>query len=132
MSIRFLGQVMPSNDELIGDDCGGLPACVIFVDLDPDEGPSLHKHPYPELFFDLEGESTFTYGSESRVVRAGEMVIAEPHQPHGFVNSGQRRLRQIDIHLSPRFDTEWLGVWIISGTHRGPPRHSGLTPGRRW
>ena len=29
-------------------------------------------------------------------------------QPHGFVNSGQGRLRQIDIHVSPSFSTEWL------------------------
>lgn len=110
MGIRFLGHVMPSNEELIGDDHGEIPASVIFVDLDPGEGPSLHKHPYAELFFVLEGESTFTDGSESRIVRAGEVVIAEPDQPHGFVNSGEVRLRQIDIHLNPRFETEWLGA----------------------
>lgn len=109
MGIRFLGQVMPSNDELIGDDYGGVPASVIFVDLSPGEGPSLHKHPYAELFFVLEGESTFTDGNVNRIVRAGEVVIAEPNQPHAFVNSGEGRLRQIDIHLSARFETEWLG-----------------------
>jgi mannose-6-phosphate isomerase-like protein (cupin superfamily) len=108
MGIRFLGEVMPSNDELIGDECGGLPASVIFVDLAPGEGPRLHKHPYAELFFVLEGQSTFTDGSENRVVGAGEAVIAEPNQPHGFVNSGPGRLRQIDIHLNGRFETEWL------------------------
>ncbi len=108
MAIRFLGQVVPSNDELVGDDYGGLPACVIFVDLEPGEGPGLHKHPYAELFFVLEGESTFTDGSETRIVRAGEAVITEAHQPHTFVNSGQDPLRQIDVHLSSRFQTEWL------------------------
>jgi mannose-6-phosphate isomerase-like protein (cupin superfamily) len=108
MSIRFIGHVIPSNDELVGEDYGGLPACVIFVNLDPGEGPKLHRHPYAELFFVLEGESTFTDGTENRVVRAGEMVIAEPNEPHGFVNSGQGLLRQIDIHLSRHFETEWL------------------------
>lgn len=108
MAIRFLGHVMPSNDELIGDDDGGIGASVIFVDLDPGNGPRLHKHPYPELFFVVEGESTFTDGTETRLVHAGEAVMAEPDQPHAFINSGTGPLRQIDIHLSPRFETEWL------------------------
>jgi mannose-6-phosphate isomerase-like protein (cupin superfamily) len=34
--------------------------------------------------------------------------VVDAGQPHGFVNSGEGRLRQIDIHLSPSFDTEWL------------------------
>jgi hypothetical protein len=28
-------------------------------------------------------------------------------QWHGFVNSGDGPLRQIDIHVSPSFSTEW-------------------------
>jgi quercetin dioxygenase-like cupin family protein len=108
LAVRFLGKVMPSNDELIGDDYGGFPASVIFVDMQPGQGPRLHKHPYVELFFVLEGQSTFTDGNETRVVHAGEAVIAEPGAPHAFVNSGQGPLRQIDIHLSSHFETEWL------------------------
>jgi mannose-6-phosphate isomerase-like protein (cupin superfamily) len=108
MGIRFLGRIQHSTDELTGDDLGGIAACVIFVDVDPGEGPKLHKHPYPELFFVIEGESTFTDGAESRVVHGGEVVIASAEQPHAFVNSGQGRLRQIDVHLSPHFSTDWL------------------------
>jgi mannose-6-phosphate isomerase-like protein (cupin superfamily) len=108
MSIQFLGRVEDSNDELVGGDYGGIPACVIFVELGPGEGPKLHKHPYAEIIFVLEGESTFTDGTESRVVQAGEMVIASADQPHAFINSGGGRLRQIDVHLGPHFDTEWL------------------------
>jgi mannose-6-phosphate isomerase-like protein (cupin superfamily) len=94
--------------ELVGDDYGGMPASVIVVDAPPGEGPSLHKHAYAELFFVLEGEATFTDGTVEHLVRAGEIVIVGPDQPHGFVNSGSGRLRQIDVHLSPRFVTEWL------------------------
>lgn len=108
MSISFLGRVQDSSDELVGEDLGGIAVCVIFVDLEPGEGPRLHKHPYTELFFIIEGESTFTDGTDSRVVGAGEVVIASADQPHAFLNSGAGRLRQIDIHLSPRFETEWL------------------------
>lgn len=58
------------------DDIGGIPACVIFVDLEPGQGPSLHKHPYAEIFIVLEGESMFDDGSQTRVAQAGEVVIA--------------------------------------------------------
>ncbi len=47
-------------------------------------------------------------GSGIREVRAGEIVVVDADQPHGFVNSSQSRLRQIDIHLSPHFITFWL------------------------
>ena len=36
------------------------------------------------------------------------IVVIPPGQPHGFVNSGEGRLRQVDIHVSPSFSTEWL------------------------
>ena len=29
-------------------------------------------------------------------------------EPHGFLTSGDGVLRQIDVHLSPRFATTWL------------------------
>jgi hypothetical protein len=35
-------------------------------------------------------------------------VIIEPGEPHGFKNSGETPRRQIDIHASPGFVTEWL------------------------
>lgn len=112
LSIRFLRRdELPQTDlarELVGDDYGGIPASVIFVDAEPGRGPRLHKHAYAELFFVLEGEATFTDGNEERVVRAGEIVIVPPDHPHAFVNSGTGVLRQIDVHLSARFVTEWL------------------------
>jgi mannose-6-phosphate isomerase-like protein (cupin superfamily) len=41
-------------------------------------------------------------------VGAGEMAVVDADQPHGFINTGEGTLRQIDLHLSPRFITEWL------------------------
>ena len=40
---------------------------------------------------------------------AGDIVVVPAGTPHGFVNSGAGRLRQIAIHLNPRYVTEWLG-----------------------
>jgi mannose-6-phosphate isomerase-like protein (cupin superfamily) len=35
-------------------------------------------------------------------------VIIPPNTPHKFRNSGASVLRQVDIHASDRFITEWL------------------------
>jgi mannose-6-phosphate isomerase-like protein (cupin superfamily) len=94
--------------ELVGADHGGVGLCLIFVDAPPGRGPSLHKHEYDEVFITLEGEATVTAGEEERVVGPGDIAIVPAGVPHRFVNSGDGPLRQIDIHLSPRFGTVWL------------------------
>lgn len=112
MSLRVLKQdELPWSNiahELVGTDHGGVGVCVIFVDAEPGRGPSLHTHPYDELLIILEGEATLDDGTETRVARAGDVVLIPPGQPHGFVSSGDSRLRQIDIHVSPSFSTDWL------------------------
>jgi mannose-6-phosphate isomerase-like protein (cupin superfamily) len=94
--------------ELEGADHGGVGLCLIFVDAPPGRGPSLHRHDYDEVFITLEGEPTVIAGEEERVVGPGDIAIVPAGVPHRFVNSGDGPLRQIDIHLSPRFGTDWL------------------------
>jgi mannose-6-phosphate isomerase-like protein (cupin superfamily) len=94
-------------NELVGDD-HGVGVCVIFVDAGVGEGPSLHTHPYEEILVVLDGEATLLPAEDGRVARAGDVVIVRPGEPHGFVNSGAGPLRQVDIHVSPSFATEWL------------------------
>jgi quercetin dioxygenase-like cupin family protein len=94
--------------ELQGRNFGGANVSIIFVDAAPGEGPRLHRHPYEEVFIVLEGQPTFTVGTETVEARAGQIVIVRPGVVHAFVNSGTGRLRQIDIHPSGAFTTEWL------------------------
>lgn len=112
MAIRFYRQAELPRDvisrDFVGQQHGGVGACVLFVDAGPAEGPRLHRHPYVEILIVLEGTSTFDDGESKRVLGAGEMAVIDARQAHAFVNSGEGRLRQIDIHLSPRFETEWL------------------------
>ena len=56
----------------------------------------------------LEGSVTFTAGDEVAEARGGQVVLVPAGVPHRFVNSGAGRLKQIDIHASGRFITEWL------------------------
>jgi mannose-6-phosphate isomerase-like protein (cupin superfamily) len=94
--------------ELEGVDHGGVGLCLIFVDAEPGRGPSLHRHDYDEVFITLEGQATVFADGEERVVGPGDVAIVPAGTPHRFVNSGDGPLRQIDIHLSGRFGTEWL------------------------
>ena len=80
----------------------------IVVDAPPGTGPKLHRHPYEEVFVVQEGTATFTAGDETIEVVGGRVVVVPAGVPHKFVNSGAGRLRQVDIHASGRFVTEWL------------------------
>ena len=93
--------------ELVGAE-HGLEITILFVDAEPGRGPALHRHPYTEVFIVQEGQATFTVDGEQLEVVAGDIVVAHANQAHAFVNSGTGPLRQVDIHVSPSFNTEWL------------------------
>jgi mannose-6-phosphate isomerase-like protein (cupin superfamily) len=80
----------------------------IAIDAPPGSGPRLHRHPYAEVFVVQEGVAEFTAGEETIEARAGQVVVVPAGVPHRFVNAGTGRLRQIDLHASDRFVTEWL------------------------
>jgi mannose-6-phosphate isomerase-like protein (cupin superfamily) len=96
------------DSELQGHQFGDAHVCLIFVDMAPGEGVRLHRHPYEEIFIILEGRATYTIGSETMEARAGQVLMVRPGIAHKFVNSGDGRLKQVDIHASERFVTEWL------------------------
>jgi mannose-6-phosphate isomerase-like protein (cupin superfamily) len=87
---------------------GDTDVSFILVDMQPGEGVRLHKHPYKEVFIIQEGTATYTVGITTVEARAGQIIVAPADTPHKFVNTGEGKLRQVDIHLSKRFVTEWL------------------------
>jgi quercetin dioxygenase-like cupin family protein len=93
--------------ELVGADHGAS-VTLVLVEAPPGAGPRMHSHPYEEILFVQEGEATFRLGLAERIVRAGEILIVAPGQAHAFTNTGTGPLRQLDIHVSPRFHTDWL------------------------
>ena len=99
---------LPVRGEFEGYAQGGTAISLIFVDAEPGRGPALHRHDYDEVFVVEEGEATMTAGDKQIVVGAGDIVVVPAGMPHGFVNSGRGRLRQLDIHLNERYVTEWL------------------------
>ncbi len=76
------------------------------------EGPTLHVHPYDEIFTIIEGRARFTVGDKVIDAEAGDVVLGPANIPHGYQNLGPGRLDSLDIHLSP----EWIqfnlaGAW---------------------
>ena len=109
------GRVIDLADPVRGDDADefqghhlGANVSLIVVDAPPGGGPRLHKHPYEEVFVVQGGTATFTAGDEKIEAKGGQVVVVPAGVPHKFVNSGTERLRQVDIHASDRFLTEWL------------------------
>lgn len=94
--------------EFEGYQFGDTNVSFFLVDMPPGHGPRLHSHPYEEVFIIQEGQATFTVGSITLEVKAGQIVIAPPSMPHKFVNSGEGSLRQVTIHASKRMVTNWL------------------------
>jgi mannose-6-phosphate isomerase-like protein (cupin superfamily) len=99
---------LPDGSDFEGYLYGDVASTFIWEQMKPGTGPKLHKHPYAEIFIVLEGEALYTVGDETIEAEGGQVLIAPPHAPHKFVNSGTGILRQVDIHCNDRFITEWL------------------------
>ena len=67
-------------------------------------GPTLHVHPYDEIFTIQVGRARFTVGDEVIDAEAGDVVFGPANIPHGYQNLGPGRLDSLDIHLS----AEWV------------------------
>ncbi len=90
------------SHEFVGE-AHGAPFSAFVVAAKPGQGPPLHRHPYVEVAFVIEGNARITIGDEEREVQAGGIVVIPANTPHRFVNSGDTILRQIDVHASPNF-----------------------------
>lgn len=68
------------------------------------EGPTMHVHPYDEVFVITEGHARFTVGDQVIDATTGDVVLGPANIPHGYQNVGPGRLDTLDIHVSP----EWI------------------------
>jgi quercetin dioxygenase-like cupin family protein len=87
---------------------GGVNVSFFLSDTPPGGGPSLHTHPYDEVFVVQEGDLIFTVGGNTVEATGGHIVVAPAGVPHRFVNPGPGRAWHIDVHTGGRMNTEWL------------------------
>jgi quercetin dioxygenase-like cupin family protein len=76
------------------------PVSIFVTEYDRGQGPSLHLHPYPEVFVVETGTARFTAGDEELVVDAGHIVVVPAQTPHGFTCHADDRLRVVSVHPS--------------------------------
>ena len=91
-----------------GRDEAGVELSVFVTATPPGKGPSLHVHPYPEVFVVQEGEATFTVGEQEERVGAGHVVVVPADTLHGFKNFGEGELQVVSIHPSGKVEQVWL------------------------
>jgi quercetin dioxygenase-like cupin family protein len=112
MSVQLVSRhQLPSgafSHEFVGADHGGVGVSLILTEAEPGQGPSLHRHPYEEIHVVQDGEALFVAGDEERVARAGDIVVVPAGTPHRYEAGGDGAFREMAIHVSPRFVTEWL------------------------
>ena len=87
---------------------GEVPVSFFLSETPPGRGPSLHKHPYVEVFVVHSGSLTFVVGEETLEATAGQIVIVPATMPHKFTNTGSAVAQHTDIHTSDRMETVWL------------------------
>jgi quercetin dioxygenase-like cupin family protein len=72
-----------------------------FVTFEPGAEAATHHHFEQQIAIIVSGELTFTVGTETRVMRAGDLVVIPPHVPHGGT-AGPEGCVAIDVFTPPR------------------------------
>jgi mannose-6-phosphate isomerase-like protein (cupin superfamily) len=101
-------RVMAVRTSSRGADHGNLAASFILVDMPPGAAVRLHRHAYEEVFIIQEGKATFTIGSTTLEAHAGQIIVVPTGIAHGFANTGEQQLKQLDTHMTRTILTEWL------------------------
>ena len=99
---------MGSSYHFVGADQNHLGVSMFLVEAQPGRGAPLHIHEYDEILMIQEGRARLVVGDEVREAMPGDIVVVKARTPHGFVNIGEGILKQIDIHVSPRFQQQDL------------------------
>ncbi len=87
----------------------GLPSVSLMMsELQPGEGPSLHRHEYDEVFVVEEGTGTFLIGEITVEATRGDLVLIPSGIPHTFTNIGEGILRLTAVHVASRVAIEWM------------------------
>jgi quercetin dioxygenase-like cupin family protein len=87
---------------------GDVPVSFFTSHTPPGRGPSLHTHPYAEVFVVHSGRLRFTVGDETAEASGGQIIIAPAGTPHKFANAGDVTAHHTDIHTSAQMETTWL------------------------
>ena len=97
-----------SSHQFVGADQGGVNVSVFLLSAKPGAGPGPHRHPYDEIQFIREGRGHWIVDGVEFDAGAGDILVIKAGEVHGFTNTGDVPLVQVDVHLSPQFIQENL------------------------
>jgi mannose-6-phosphate isomerase-like protein (cupin superfamily) len=103
-NLPFIG----SSYNFVGAEQGDVGVSMFLVEAKPGQGAPLHFHEYDEIAIVQEGKSRFVIGVEIQDAVPGSILVVKAGTPHGFINTGEELLKQIDIHVSPWFKQQLL------------------------
>ena len=119
--LPFIG----SSYNFVGAEQGDVAISIFLVEAGPGQGAPLHFHEYDEIVIVQEGHSRLVIGESIREAQPGDIIVIKALTPHGFINTGPGALKQVDIHVSPRFRQEPLEPTEISREAGLPKRSNG-------
>ena len=61
-------------------------------DLEPGQGPAMHKHPYSETCIVQSGQVEATIDGQSVVAGPGDIIVIKAETPHRFAAGAQIRM----------------------------------------
>jgi quercetin dioxygenase-like cupin family protein len=83
-------------------------------DLEPGQGPGMHKHPYSETCVVHCGQVEATIDGQLVVAGPGDIIVIKAETPHRFTAIGEQRLLAVCIHASDHFIIDWVRDDFIS------------------
>ena len=95
-----------SSYNFVGAEQGDVAISMFLIEAPPGRGAPLHVHEYDEIVLLQEGQSRFVIRDVIREAGPGDIIVVKARTPHGFINAGSEVLKQLDIHVSPRFQQE--------------------------
>ncbi len=111
-----------SSYNFVGAEQGDVAISMFLVEAPPGRGAPLHVHDYDEIVLLQEGDSRFVMGDVIQEAGPGDILVVKAGTPHGFINAGSGVLKQIDIHVSPRFQQELVDPTEVSRRAHLPER----------
>ncbi len=92
-----------SSHRFVGED-HDVSVSIFLLEAKPGRGAPLHVHAYDEVLTIQEGRARMVIGDDVFEVGAGYVAVVKAGTPHGVVNAGDGPLKQVDVHMNPRFE----------------------------
>ena len=80
----------------------GEKVSISYFDMDPGTEAPLHDHDNEQINYVLEGELQFKSGEETVILKAGQVVVFPPWEPHQVSNVSTKMAKNLGVLSPPR------------------------------